>query len=601
MARSRTLLQLRDEVRQRADMVNSAFVTDAEVDRCINQSWAQLYDRLLATGEDYYIKYVDITLPAGQSVSPPTPSAYSLSSVGLTPFACVSPTLLAGSVWMADGQNHVAAVSPTTGQLLAYALAGNPLRREACSNGTEFVVIANNGPEQVIGFTPSLPPASAFATTSWSPALGANEDVDTANGVYFDSATNQYVTMVRDTVAYTSRLLRFTVVGTVATISASLSLPAAPSIQDVAQMLYSRPGFVGIWSVGGFHEVDVSTMTITTTVAHAAKLDTAAYDSTTARVVAVAQTAPHLPVFDIGTATQIGTLDAALVAAGGTPGAGFPRSVGGKWWLSTYFVPPPPLPTVAAFPLVAECDPATLAVQPILSVLGTGGLWADSFAPGVALLHRTTFPLGVLSGQEDSFGVYAFSSATGPVQTSTDFADFQNYTASNGQPAIDVYQVRGVDAVYSSSVIVNVPRYNWEERNVYSGIPEVAPYSPISAYRVIQNPINGNDCIEFIPATPNGVSYYRVWYYPNPKVLTAPTDTIDGRSGWEEWVVIDAAMKLLAKEESDTSALEREAQRVWARVMAVAENRDAGQGKRITDVAFNSGAWPYPTGFTRRY
>ncbi len=60
MARTRTLLQLREEVRQRADMVNSAFVTNSEVDRCINESWAHMYDQLLATGEDYYLKFVDI-------------------------------------------------------------------------------------------------------------------------------------------------------------------------------------------------------------------------------------------------------------------------------------------------------------------------------------------------------------------------------------------------------------------------------------------------------------------------------------------------------------------------------------------------------------
>lgn len=188
--------------------------------------------------------------------------------------------------------------------------------------------------------------------------------------------------------------------------------------------------------------------------------------------------------------------------------------------------------------------------------------------------------------------------APGPA---TPYADFQDYTASNGQPANDVYQVRGVDAVYASNLVVNCPRFNWEERNLYNAVPELTPYAPITAYRVIQNPITGNDCIEFIPSTPNGISYYRIWYYPNPKVLTLTTDTLDGRSGWEEWVVVDAAVKLLAKEESDTSQLEREAQRVWARIMAVAENRDAGQGKRITDVNLNSGLWPYPAGMPRRF
>ena len=65
MARSRNIVQLRAEVRQRADMVNSAFVTDFDVDLAILQSCAQLYDEMCATGEDYFIKYVDITAPNG--------------------------------------------------------------------------------------------------------------------------------------------------------------------------------------------------------------------------------------------------------------------------------------------------------------------------------------------------------------------------------------------------------------------------------------------------------------------------------------------------------------------------------------------------------
>lgn len=593
MARSRTLLQLREEVRQRADMVNSAFVTNAEIDRCINQSWAQLYDRLLATGEDYYIKYVDLGPQASVSTSPANYN--DLQSVGLTPFVAVSPVLVGGYVWCVDGQNNVVAVSPTSGQLLAYAFAGNPTRREACSDGSLFVMIAGN-PESVIGFNPTFPPTAAFATTSWSPPLGANEGIDTQNGVYFDTVTGEYVTMIRDASVYTSRLVRFTVVGAVATITASASLPAAPTIQDVAQMLYSRPGFVGIWSVGNFQEYNLVSMTASTSVAHAPKLWAGAYDAATSRALCASQASPYYPVFDVAGSSLVGTVDAAVTACGATPGYGFPRAVGGKWWLSVFSTTAPP--TVAGYPSVVECDPATLSAQVLVSVPGTTGVWADSFAPGVMLAVRSTFLLGVSSGNSDSFGVYAFGSTT---QTSTDFANFEDYTSSNGQPATDVYQVRGVDAVYSSNLIVNLPRYNWEERNLYNAVPELTPYSPISAYRVIQNPINGKDCMQFIPGTPNGVSYYRVWYYPNPKVLVSDADSIDGRSGWEEWVVIDAAMKLLAKEESDTSQLEREAQRVWARIMAVAENRDAGQSKRITDVSMNSGTWPYPTGFPRRF
>ena len=53
MSRSRTTTDLRAEVRQRADMVNSGFVSDWEVDRAVSQSWAQLYEQMCSSGEDY--------------------------------------------------------------------------------------------------------------------------------------------------------------------------------------------------------------------------------------------------------------------------------------------------------------------------------------------------------------------------------------------------------------------------------------------------------------------------------------------------------------------------------------------------------------------
>lgn len=269
--------------------------------------------------------------------------------------------------------------------------------------------------------------------------------------------------------------------------------------------------------------------------------------------------------------------------------------------------------------------------------------------------------------------------------TAGGYFDFESYTASTGHPAHDVYQVRGVDAVYSDQVVLNVPRFNWEERNVYSAAAPLIPYYPIVAYRVIQNPVTGKDCLHLIPDNQStGAQNLRVWYYPNPSneayvativnpkgsppqvitpgtyysvpvkggngagmVATVVVDaggnivdvdvtgytsgythsftfefnnnaiyagapkvdlvgtmslaSIDGRSGWEEWVVIDAAMKLLTKEESDTSQLEREAARIWGRIMKALSNRDAGQAKRITDVNLNTGSWPYSHGYARRY
>lgn len=57
MATTMTLLQLRTAVRQRADIVNSLFFTDAELNDYINQSLFELYDLLVESyGENYFVK-----------------------------------------------------------------------------------------------------------------------------------------------------------------------------------------------------------------------------------------------------------------------------------------------------------------------------------------------------------------------------------------------------------------------------------------------------------------------------------------------------------------------------------------------------------------
>lgn len=67
MARTRTLAELRTEVRQRADLVgaNSA-VSNSQIDRYINQSIAELWDLLRThSPDDWYIAFEDVDIAAG--------------------------------------------------------------------------------------------------------------------------------------------------------------------------------------------------------------------------------------------------------------------------------------------------------------------------------------------------------------------------------------------------------------------------------------------------------------------------------------------------------------------------------------------------------
>ena len=69
MARTRTRLELRDEVRQRADMVYSDFVSDSEINRYINESISELYDMLIAAkGQEWYMRTYTFPTVSGLSL-----------------------------------------------------------------------------------------------------------------------------------------------------------------------------------------------------------------------------------------------------------------------------------------------------------------------------------------------------------------------------------------------------------------------------------------------------------------------------------------------------------------------------------------------------
>lgn len=84
--------------------------------------------------------------------------------------------------------------------------------------------------------------------------------------------------------------------------------------------------------------------------------------------------------------------------------------------------------------------------------------------------------------------------------------------------------------------------------------------------------------------TPDAAYTVRVSYVPTRALMVVDADTLDGVSGWEEYVVVDAAIKALNKEESDSSALNYEKAALLSRIESAAERRDEGQPRRVVDV-----------------
>lgn len=75
-----TLLQLRTRARSRAEMTNSTFCTDSEINDWLNLGLAELYDLTVRAYEDYYTVPQSISISAGNSVVLPS-TFYKLRAV----------------------------------------------------------------------------------------------------------------------------------------------------------------------------------------------------------------------------------------------------------------------------------------------------------------------------------------------------------------------------------------------------------------------------------------------------------------------------------------------------------------------------------------
>jgi hypothetical protein len=172
---------------------------------------------------------------------------------------------------------------------------------------------------------------------------------------------------------------------------------------------------------------------------------------------------------------------------------------------------------------------------------------------------------------------------------------------ANHDGAEPFYKLLGVDLAISPSnnAYVSVKKFNFIDRNKYIyGNSNSALYGNANMqYRAVGN------YLEFIP-TPSANQTVRLWYIPRMTMLLRDTDiTPAGVSGWWEYVIVDAAIKALQKEESDVGILAAQKLMLQKRIEAAAMNRDAGQADTISDTrgAFGpwgsgQGGWGGPTG-----
>lgn len=143
----------------------------------------------------------------------------------------------------------------------------------------------------------------------------------------------------------------------------------------------------------------------------------------------------------------------------------------------------------------------------------------------------------------------------------------------------DFYKGTGVDlAVSAPDWWVSLKPFPWAERNRFA-LRNFQSFYGLSNLRYCYLA----DSVFFMP-NPVGGQTFRLWYVPKASVLTSLTDVVDGVNGWEHHLELTAAIHALAKEESDTTQLEREKMEMEKRIEAMAENRDQGNAETVSDV-----------------
>lgn len=139
------------------------------------------------------------------------------------------------------------------------------------------------------------------------------------------------------------------------------------------------------------------------------------------------------------------------------------------------------------------------------------------------------------------------------------------------------YRLVGIDDLTDPSHPLTVRKFNFAERNDFD-----EGYVTLSNYSDVFYQLYGSVILLAPPTL--AVKPYKLWFIPHRTVLSADGDTIDSINGWCEWIILDAAIKCLLKEESDIKPLLAAKQEVYERLAKAKGKRDSVGPSKIARV-----------------
>lgn len=146
--------------------------------------------------------------------------------------------------------------------------------------------------------------------------------------------------------------------------------------------------------------------------------------------------------------------------------------------------------------------------------------------------------------------------------------------------SVDVFLTPG-----ASNQVISARPYQKESRNIFRQYGLTWAYAYPIWYRV-----EGQN-LTFIPV-PTGQYNVTLNYIPTAPVLVSATDTLDSINGWDEAIVLQAAIRCATKEENYEliPALQAQLAGEWARIDQAAAARDVGEAEVVHDVTSLGGS-----------
>lgn len=137
----------------------------------------------------------------------------------------------------------------------------------------------------------------------------------------------------------------------------------------------------------------------------------------------------------------------------------------------------------------------------------------------------------------------------------------------------DFFKAFGVDWVSGTTRLPLKP-FMWSERARFG----TSAQPQAMRYRLQRGKIR------FRPP-PASTGQIDLWYIPTLADMVSDSDTFDGINGFEEYIVLDAAITMLDKEESDSVKLTNDRDKIEADLRSIAANRDQAAPERISETS----------------